>query len=217
MHTISVVSDIVCPWCYIGKHRLANAIEILAEETPAIHSMITVEWLPFELNPGLPVSGMDRGDYCRNKFGSLEHANKLYENVAANARADGLMINLDKITVTPNTKLAHKLIALSAEHNAQSTLIDKLFSAYFVDGKNVGDPEVLTALAIEVGLNQDSVIDVLSDAREAPNFEALVEQAYDSGAQGVPAFLWNQQWLFTGAQSPETIAMLIKKQISSSN
>ena len=212
-HTISVVSDVVCPWCYIGKNRLAKAFDILANETPAALTAVTIEWLPFELNPGLPPAGMDRRDYCRMKFGSLDYANKLYANVADNARADGLEINLDRISVTPNSRQAHRLIYFASKQSLADAAVAELFRAYFVNGENIGDPQILGELAVRVGLDRKSTLDFLLADDDSGEFQALIERAYDSGAQGVPAFLWDGVWLFTGAQSPETIALVIKQQI----
>jgi predicted DsbA family dithiol-disulfide isomerase len=207
MAILKVISDVVCPWCYIGKHRLAQALKILDDES------ITVQWLPFELNPGLPPEGMPREDYYVRKFGSKDNAKRIYENVADNARADGLPIDLDKITVTPNTRLAHRLIWLAQQHHCADDMVDKLFEAYFVLGKNISDPACLVRLGMEVGLDKAATEAFLSGDAGAREVAELAEQAYDSGAQGVPAFMWDTQWLFAGAQSPETIAMVIKRQL----
>ena len=210
---ISVVSDVVCPWCYIGKHRLAKGLEILSREIPEVRSAIAIEWLPFQLNPAIPVEGMDRSEYCRMKFGSLEYANKLYENVAANARADGLPIELDKISVTPNTRMAHRLIYFASIHGVGDAAVDELFEAYFVSGMDIGKPETLAALAPRFGLDTGSTLKFLMSNDRADELQTLIDRAYESGIQGVPAFLWNGKWLLTGAQSPETIAQVIRQQL----
>lgn len=206
MSILKIISDVVCPWCYIGKHRLSQALEILDDER------IVVQWLPFELNPGLPVDGMPREDYCVRKFGSLDRANHVYENIANNARADGLPIALEKITVTPNTQLAHRMIWFAEQHQLADNMVDKLFEAYFVLGKNIGDAKCLKTLGVEIGLSKNTIEDFLNCDEGVEEVGLLAEESYDSGAQGVPAFMWGKQWLFAGAQSPETIAMIIKQQ-----
>lgn len=213
IHLIGIVSDVICPWCYIGKHRLEQSLNIISRELPAARAKIQLQWLPFELNPGLPESGMDRGDYCRMKFGSLEYANKLYANVAANARSDGLPINLERISVTPNTRRAHRLIYLASQYGCSDKIVDALFRAYFVDGADIGQLDVLSALASRHGLDEHDVRNSLIDDKEAPEFQVAMERAYDSGTQGVPAFLWNGNYLITGAQAPETIAAVIEQQL----
>ena len=207
MTTLKVISDVVCPWCYIGKHRLSQALRLLPEHD------IEVQWLPFELNPGLPAHGVPREDYCKRKFGSMENANRIYENVAAHATADGLPINLNKITITPNTKQAHRLIRFASQEEFGNEIVDKLFEAYFVNGEDISNIDCLTRLGAEAGLGQNQVEAFLHSDQGTKETQLLTEESYDSGVQGVPAFMWGEQWLFAGAQSPETIALVIEKQI----
>ncbi len=195
MAILKVISDVVCPWCYIGKHRLSQALAMLESDR------INVQWLPFELNPGLPEQGMPREDYYVRKFGSADNAKRIYDNVANNARADGLPIALEKITVTPNTRRAHRLIWLADQHKRADKMVDKLFEAYFVMGINISDPACLVQLGIEAGLDKETTEAFLAGNDGEKEVRALAEEAYDSGAQGVPAFLWDTQWLFAGAQS----------------
>ena len=131
---LEIVSDVVCPWCYIGKHRLERGLAMLKSG-----HKFDIRWRPYELNPTLPAEGMDRRDYCEAKFGSLEYADQLYANVAANAEADGLPMDVAAIKRTPNTRAAHRLIEAAGECGRQDALVDALFKAYFVDGKDVGD------------------------------------------------------------------------------
>ncbi|MGR8947418.1 MAG: DsbA family oxidoreductase [Gammaproteobacteria bacterium] len=211
MPTLSVVSDVVCPWCYIGKHRLNQALANIALEAPDFD--INIRWLPFELNPDLPAEGMSRSEYCIRKFGSMDYANRLYDNVAAHARADGLPVNLEKIKVTPNTTLAHRLIWFADQQGRCEAMIDALFTGYFVAGKNIGDADTLASLAAEIGFNGLTVKTFLASDEGVKEHWELSGLAVDSGAQGVPAYLWGDRWLFTGAQTPETIATIIKDQL----
>ena len=156
---------------------------------------------------------MPRDEYCVRKFGSLEYANRLYENVAANARADGLPIHLERISVTPNTRLAHRLIWFAEQQGLADQMVDQLFIAYFVDGNDIGEPETLAAVAAIAGLDKAVVSAFLASDEGLEQCAALAEQAYDSGAQGVPAYLWGEQWLFTGAQASETIAAILRQRL----
>ena len=207
MSILKIILDVVCPWCYIGKHRLSQALDILNDDS------IVVQWLPFELNPELPIGGMPRQDYCVRKFGSLDRANHIYENIASNARADGLPIALEKITVTPNTRQAHRLIWYAGERQIADKIVDKLFEAYFVSGENIGDIDCLMTLGVETGLDRNGLEEFLNSNKGVEEVRLLADESYDSGAQGVPAFMWDKQWLFAGAQAPETIAMVIRKQL----
>ncbi len=203
---LEIVSDVVCPWCYIGKHRLEQGLAMLAGEID-----IDVEWRPFELNPTLPAAGMDRRAYCEAKFGSLEHANQLYANVAANAHADGLPMAVERITRTPNTRAAHRLIDVAGRHGCQNAVVDGLFAAYFVDGQDIGDRATLVAIGVAAGLDTATVEQALDDPAAGADIEARERAASDLGVHGVPAFIYNGRVLFSGAQSPETIALAIKR------
>ncbi len=203
---LDVVSDVVCPWCYIGKHRLAQALAKLDADLD-----IEVRWRPFELNPGLPPGGMDRRAYCEAKFGSLEYANQLYANVAANARADGLPIAVERIARTPNTRAAHRLIECAGEHGCQDALVDALFEAYFVAGRDIGDEAVLLDVAEAAGLGRDIAGAALADDAGAAAIAAAEDEAHALGVTGVPAFVYNGRLLFTGAQTPETIALALER------
>ncbi|MEX2482160.1 MAG: DsbA family oxidoreductase [Gammaproteobacteria bacterium] len=203
---LDIVSDVVCPWCYIGKHRLTRALALLEDAPP-----LDIRWRPFELNPTLPAAGMDRRAYCVAKFGSVERANALYANVAANAHADGLPMAVERIARTPNTRRAHRLIELAQTHACQDAVVDALFEAYFVDGRDIGDLETLTALGSAVGIDGDSIAAALTDAAGGAAIERQEHAAHELGVSGVPSFLYNDRLLFSGAQSPETIARAIQR------
>jgi predicted DsbA family dithiol-disulfide isomerase len=205
---LEIVSDVVCPWCYIGKHRLEQGLRLLDDDIE-----FDIQWRPYELNPGLPREGMDRRDYCEAKFGSIEYANQLYANIAANAAADGLPIAVDRIVRTPNTRSAHRLIEMAGPHKCQDAVVDALFKAYFVDGEDVGDVEVLKRIAVACGMNRDVVETALADTSRDQHIETLEREAQEQGITGVPAFLFNGKMLFSGAQSAETIALSLKRAI----
>lgn len=205
--TVDVVSDVVCPWCYVGKRRLEQALERLPEDLD-----VAVRWRPYELNPGLPREGMDRREYCIRKFGSEEYAAQLYANVAAHAAADGLPLEYRKIPRTPNTRPAHRLIWLAEREGHQDALVNALFAAYFVDGRDIGDVEVLADAAAVAGFDRDRTLAFLASDEGEHEIVAEERQAIDAGVQGVPAFFVNGRFVFSGAQSPETIAQVIVAQ-----
>ncbi|MCB1749554.1 MAG: DsbA family oxidoreductase [Gammaproteobacteria bacterium] len=203
---LDIVSDVVCPWCYIGKRRLEQALATLDGELA-----LEVHWQPYELNPTLPAEGMDRRAYCEAKFGSLEYARQLYENVAANARADGLPMAIERIARTPNTRRAHRLLELAGAAGCQDAVVDALFQAYFVDGRDVGDVDTLLGIASAAGMDAGRVREALDDAAALARIEQEERSAQAMGINGVPAFLFNGRLLFTGAQTPETIALALKR------
>jgi predicted DsbA family dithiol-disulfide isomerase len=203
---LDIVSDVVCPWCYIGKHRLERALALLGD-----HVALDIRWRPFELNPTLPTAGMDRREYCTIKFGSIERARALYENVAANAHADGLPMRVERIARTPNTRRAHRLIDLAYEHGCQDAVVDALFQAYFVDGRDIGDLATLIAIGSALGIPTAVVDTALVDDSGDAAIERQEHAAHELGVSGVPAFLYNDRLLFSGAQSPQTIALAIQR------
>ncbi len=203
---LDIVSDIVCPWCYIGKARLQRA---LPEIDPSIS--IAVRWLPFELNPTLPADGMPRAEYCERKFGSVERANQLYARVAAAARQDGLAIAVERIARTPNTRAAHVLIALAEEAGLQDAIVDALFKAYFVDGRDIGDTTTLAEIATAAGLSVEQLAAALTDPARLGAIAAFEQAADEQGVTGVPSFLVNGRLLFSGAQDPITIARSLER------
>jgi predicted DsbA family dithiol-disulfide isomerase len=149
--TIDVVSDVVCPWCYIGKHRLEAALRTLAGDVPAL--IPSVRWHPFQLNPDLPAEGIDRRAYLEMKFGGPARAAQVYERVREAGRESGLALNFDRIERQPNTLDAHRLIAWAQQRDAEraSALVESLFHAYFVAGRFVGEREELARIAGEAG------------------------------------------------------------------
>jgi len=202
-HQLTVISDVICPWCYIGKNRLDIALKRLRQDYD-----VGVLWKAFELNPTMPAEGMDRNEYLSYKFGSRLAAEKIYGHIEKVAFEDGLKIAFERILKTPNTRMSHKLIASIQPSLKQNELVNALFEAYFIHGKDIGDKKVLTAIATELQLSQDSL-----DSNDAT--DALVvsqeERAVELGVTGVPAFVYNDRLLFSGAQSPETIYLALKQ------
>ncbi len=204
--TLTVVSDPICPWCYIGKARLGLALKEIEPEIS-----LRVEWNPFELNPSLPKKGMDRADYLRIKFGSTSSAKKIYRQILINAEADELELNLEAIKKVPNTRDAHKLILSANSPKLQNLIVSKLFEAYFTLGVDIGEANNLLDIAAKSGFQRSEAENILVDPELNSRVEALEEQVSDLGIMGVPAFLYNGHYLFSGAQSTETIRLSIIK------
>ncbi len=201
---LDVVSDVICPWCYVGKRRLSKALALLG-----VDADISVRWRPYELNPSMPHAGLARDDYYARKFGSVEQARSRYARVIEAAESEGLTLAYERVARIPNTRLAHRLIWLADAPDIQSTVVDALFRAYFIEGLDLGDLKLLTDIAVSAGLQRESVRAALSgDAGEAEVIQD--ETAMRAlGIEGVPAFVLNGRYLLSGAQTPETIALTI--------
>src|SRR5882724_3973656 len=154
---IEVISDAICPWCWVAKRRLDRAIAAIAPDVSA-----SVTWRPFELNPEMPKAGVDRRAYRSAKFGSWQRSQALDAQVAAAGRSDGLVFDHDKMERTPNTVDAHRLIWLAGQHGKQGDVVDGLFAAYFNEGHDIGDPTVLADIGASTGLDRVRILAVLA-------------------------------------------------------
>ena len=191
---IEVASDVVCPWCYIGKKRLEKALALLGEMQPE------VRWLPFQLNPSMPKEGMPRAEYRKAKFGSLERSRALDARVIAEGKSEGIDFAFERIERTPNTAAAHRLIALAADQNR---IVDALFRAYFEEGKDIGDPAVLAAIAAQCG--------VTGWPEKAQDVSGLEQDVREMGISAVPTFLFDRKTGVSGAYPAETLANAIRE------
>ncbi|MGH6622699.1 MAG: DsbA family oxidoreductase [Burkholderiaceae bacterium] len=200
---IDVISDVVCPWCWIGKRRLEEALTQL----PAEGEKPVVRWHPFELNPDIPPGGVDRRSYLEQKFGGPERARRVYERVMAAGREVGIPFNFDGIVRQPNTRDAHRLIAWAqtANPSVASALVERLFRAYFIEGVDIGDLDALARLAGEAGFDASEVITWLRTDSERAAIAAAEEHAHRLGVSGVPFFIFNQRLAVSGAQPPEVL------------
>ncbi|CCA90748.1 DsbA family oxidoreductase [Novosphingobium sp. PP1Y] len=178
---ITVTSDFICPWCYIGEQRLARAVE-------GLPAGIDVEllWLPFELNPDMPVGGMDRKTYRSGKFGSWERSQALDAGTVAAGATDGIPFAYAAIARTPNTRLAHRLSLLAHRAGKQSEYAAAVLRAYFAEGKDIGDSDVLADIAAGVGLNREEVLAFLEGDEGAMEIRALELFSQDRGIHSVP-------------------------------
>ena len=184
---IDVVSDVVCPWCYIGKRQLESALARWQARNPALPAP-TLRWRPFQLNPEMPAAGMPRGDYLLRKFG-VPDGGKRYDRVVAAARAVGIEMNIDAISVQPNTLKAHGLIELAAESGRQSALAEAFFQAYFIDGRDLSDDQVLRDVATGLGIGEGLVDAVLTEASVTQIVAAADAELRDYGVTGVPLLI----------------------------
>lgn len=192
---LDVLSDPICPWCYIGRQHMQTALAELAGQG----LRFTVAWRPFQLNPDMPAGGMPREDYRRAKFGSLERSRELDAQVAATAEAAGLTINFAAMRRTPNTLAAHRLIRFAGSAGMQDEVVGQLFQDYFVNDRDLGDPEVLADAAASCRLDRPAVAEYLSGDAGAAEVRSEDQALRSAGIQGVPTFVLDDHVLFSGA------------------
>ena len=207
---IEIVSDVVCPWCYIGKRRIEAALKLYARDNPGAEKP-TVTWRPFQLNPDMPPAGLPRAEYRRAKFGSVERSRQLDARVAAEGRGEGIEFALERIERTPNTFAAHQLIDLAQERGAGGAVVDALFRAYFEQARDTGDREVLLGIAADAGLPRAEVEARWADAAQARRMARLEESMKQLGISGVPTFIFERKLSVSGAQAPEALAAAMRE------
>ena len=203
--TIEVYSDVVCPWCYVGKRRLEQALESTGRQDSAL-----VFWRPFQLNPTMPKAGMDRRVYLEAKFGGPEEMQAIQNRIAGAGVSAGIEFAFDRIARTPNTFEAHRLIWFAQQQGRQDAAMEELFHGYFTDGLNIGADEVLVSLAARAGLDGAAVGRFLQsqDGVEAVRQEEA--RGRQLGIRGVPYFLLNGKTVVSGAQPAETFLQAIE-------
>jgi predicted DsbA family dithiol-disulfide isomerase len=204
--TIDVVSDIVCPWCYIGKRRLESAMSELVD-----HFDFEVTYHPFELNPDLPTAGLDHKSYLVKKFGSEERYNQLTSHVTEVAAMEGLNFNYAAQKVSPNTRKAHAIIQYSKEMMGVTGIVEELFQAYFIDGVDLSKDENLIRISERAGLNGAEIGRLLSDQHVLAQVEQQEREMYKLGITGVPFYIINNKYGISGAQAPETFIAAFKE------
>jgi len=206
---IEVFSDVVCPWCYVGRHRLARAVELLGGK----HE-VRVTWKPYQLNPWMPPEGMDRAEYRRMKFGSAERSSGMDTRLKDAGRELGIDLAFERIARTPNTLNAHRLIWLAGQQGRQIETVDALFQAYFTDGKDVGDTATLVGLASAAGLDADAVAHLLDGDEGLADVEEEEQVGRSLGIDGVPFFLLAGKYGVSGAQPPDVLANVIERVVA---
>jgi predicted DsbA family dithiol-disulfide isomerase len=205
---IDVISDVVCPWCYIGKRRLEGALSQWAQAHPEAPAP-RVQWRPFQLNPTLPETGMSRREYVKRKFGDQGAAN--YARVAAVGQEVGIPFAFDAIERQPNTLAPHALIGAAGELGIQDAMVEALFRAYFLDGRDMTDRATLIEVASGAGMTREQAEAVLAspEARETAATED--EQAREMGVSGVPFFIFNGRLAVSGAHPAETLFQAMRE------
>jgi predicted DsbA family dithiol-disulfide isomerase len=196
---VDVVSDVVCPWCFIGKRRLEKAIAL--SDVPVV-----VRWHPFQLDPTIPLEGKSRRAYLEEKFGSLERVAETHRHIVELGKAEGIDFAFDRIQVSPNTLDAHRLVRWAAEAGVEERIVEALFSAYFREGRNLGDRETLAEIAGANGMDGAEVAARLASDEARDEVEAEVASAQRIGVTGVPTFIVASRYGLVGAQPAETLA-----------
>jgi predicted DsbA family dithiol-disulfide isomerase len=202
---IDVVSDVVCPWCFIGKRRLEAALELVPDVAVAIN------WRPYFLNPWIPREGIDRQTYLETKFGSVERYAVIAERVVAAAALEGLLYASDAISRQPNTLDCHRLILWSRSATDPANMKQRLMELYFSEGADLTDPKTLIQAAIDCGMDGDLVRRLLASDADVDRIEGEANAAKEAGIDGVPCFIFGGSTIVTGAQSPEYLASAIER------
>ena len=194
---IDIISDVVCPWCFIGKRRLEKALASRADIEPEI------TWRPFQLNPDMPAQGMLRADYIASKFGDSGHSKRIHQTIAETGAAVGIDFAFDRIKRSPNTRNAHRLIRYATKEGVGGALVERLFRGYFLEGRDLGDLDALATIADESGLGFEEARAFLDSNAERDEIIAEDRNARRLGINAVPCFIFAGQYSISGAQEPE--------------
>ena len=205
---VDVVSDVMCPWCLIGKRRLEQAIAMLDEP-------VEVRWRPYQLDPTLPPGGRDRREYLEAKFGGPQRAAAIYARIEEAGREEGIAFAFDRIAVSPNTLDAHRLIrwAGSAGEGVQDRVVEALFKAFFEEGRDIGSHHVLVEIAGAAGMDEAIVRDLLASDRDVEAVRAEIAQAQAMGVTGVPCFIIDRRHAVMGAEPAERLVEILRESL----
>ena len=201
---VDIVSDTICPWCFIGKRRFEQALQQLKRDD------ILVAWRPFQLNPDMPAEGMTREAYLSAKFGGDERVRKVYGAIAETGRDVGIDFHFERIRRTPNTLQSHRLVKLAGRENLQDQLVEALFQAYFIDGRDVGDNAVLVDVAVQAGLMREDAERYLGSEEDRDEVSASDLYARRLGINGVPCFIVNRKYAVSGAQPADAFVQVFE-------
>ena len=210
MIKLDIISDVVCPWCYVGKAYLDRALEARPDHPFAI------EWHPFQLNPDMPAGGMSRQDYLELKFGGREGAARAYAPLVDHATAAGVALNHDLIRTTPNSFDAHRLIHWAGLEGRQTPVVSALFRAYWTEGRDIGDHATLADIAGQAGLDRAMIQRLLASDADREGIRARDAHARARGVSGVPTFIIAERHAVQGAQPVETWLKIIDELIEKS-
>jgi predicted DsbA family dithiol-disulfide isomerase len=204
---IDIYSDIVCPWCFVGKRRLERALTSVGVE-------VDVTWRPFQLNPTMPLDGMDRAAYLKAKFGSLEAFGQMKEQLLAAGADEQIPFAFEKIRRTPNTFAAHRLVWYAEQQGKQDSVVEALFRGYFLEGKNIGDVATLTHVAAEAGLDRIETEEFLESEKGVVEVKAEEAVGRRLTIRGVPYFVFNGSVSISGAQPPDIFVSAIQQALA---
>lgn len=202
--TIDIISDVMCPWCYIGKRRLETALGQREDID------FQVQWHPFQLDATIPQGGMDRKEYVNNKFGP-ERAKEIYINITNVGKAENIPFAMDAIGRSPNTVDCHRLIYWAQAEDRQDAVVEHLFKLFFTEGQDIGDHEVLLKVAGDAGMDVDKTRDLLASDTDKDTIQKGVAHAHEIGVQGVPFFIVGGKYAVSGAQDPASLLQVVDK------
>jgi predicted DsbA family dithiol-disulfide isomerase len=202
---IDIVSDTVCPWCFIGKRRLERAFLLRPDMQFNIH------WRAYRLDPSVPAEGVDRKAYMNAKFGNNPNRQAMTDALLTAGRNEDIAFNFDAIARTPNTLDSHRLIRWAGGAGLQNEVVERLFTAYFEDGRDIGNRDVLVEVASDVGMDSALVADLLDQGEDRDIIEREDALAHRMGISGVPTFIFENKYLVSGAQDAETLAQVMDK------
>jgi predicted DsbA family dithiol-disulfide isomerase len=202
---IDVVSDVVCPWCFIGKRRLEKALSLKPDIPVEVH------WHPYFLNDWVPREGIAREEYLTTKFGSVDRYKGIAQRVTAAAAEEGLTYAADKMKRQPNTTDCHRLIRWADGIGKAAEMKQKLMDLYFTEGADLSDRAILVQAAADIGLNADDVSKALASDQDVEQVEREAQSAKEAGIEGVPCFIFGGKFAVSGAQAPEYLAEAIER------
>ncbi|MBN8957577.1 MAG: DsbA family oxidoreductase [Rhizobiales bacterium] len=209
--TVDVVSDVVCPWCFIGKRRLEKAIALRPDLD------VTVRWNPFFLNPWVARDGISREEYLTTKFGSVDRYKDIAQRIVGTAAEEGLVYHPDKIARQPNTLDCHRLILWAGENGAAGRMKQRLMDLYFTEGGDLTDREVLVRAAADCGMDAEKTRARLASEEDVDTVSAQAKRASDAGIDGVPCFILDGRFAVSGAQSPDYLADAMGRAVEQRN
>ncbi|HDS1557763.1 TPA: DsbA family oxidoreductase [Stenotrophomonas maltophilia] len=204
---IDIYSDVVCPWCWIGKHRFQQGVQLLGAEAP----VLDIHWQPFQLDPDAGTTPVPLREAYARKFGGVERTEQILGQTQATARGEGLPMDFSQGQVRVTTLPAHRLLWLAGQHGVQDAVGEALFRAHFEHGQNLADTEVLTRTGVAGGLDAAEIAQMLASSRGLAEVEAGLDQARALGVSSVPTFVIDGRWAISGAQPPEAFAQALRQ------
>ncbi|MAW33704.1 MAG: hypothetical protein CMK56_04780 [Proteobacteria bacterium] len=209
MMKIDIFSDVVCPWCFIGKKNLENAISLSKNNLGSID--IKINWKMFQLNPLLPETGISRKEYLASKFGNETNSSNIYKRIENAGRLAGIKFNFNKIQVQPNSLQAHRLIAFIQTKKPNADIVEAIFRNFFIDGQDIGEPLVLEKIGLNYNISKTEIIRYMSSNENRRKLFEENKTAQKMGIQGVPFFIFNDKIAVSGAQPVGILQQALSK------